>query len=363
MSDLHLEGAYTALATPFTASGSEIDWVSYDKLIDAQLKGGIAGLVPCGTTGESPTLSDAEQRELVVRAVRAARGRAQVIVGTGKNDTKKSIEATRAAFEAGADAAMIVMPYYNRPSQDGLLRHIKLIAAEAPGPLLLYHVPSRSSVELAVETVVRVLDACPNVVGLKDASGGVTYCQDLLSQVGNRITVLCGDDPLTLPMLSVGATGVISVTSNVYPREISEVVELARAGRYDAARERHVAQFAVHRALFSEPSPAPVKAALQRKGLFATLTVRPPLLEASDACRGRLTEIMAAYRRAWSSMWPRPQCASARPPPTALSGRGTEGRSVGGPVIERRIRLVSTATWSQAEPGQAVADGRMSKQS
>jgi 4-hydroxy-tetrahydrodipicolinate synthase len=295
MSDLHLEGAYTALATPFTASGSEVDWVSYEKLVDAQLKARIAGLVPCGTTGESPTLSEAEQHELLARAVRLARGRAQVIAGTGKNDTKKTIEATRAAFEAGVDAAMIVMPYYNRPSQEGLFRHITLIAAESPGPLLLYNVPSRTSVELAVETVLRVLDACPNVIGIKDASGGVTYCQDLLSRAGDRIVVLCGDDALTLPMISVGAAGVISVTSNLYPREISEVVEHARAGRLAEARARHVAQFQLHRALFAEPSPAPVKAALQRKGLFAFASVRPPLVEASEACRGLLTEVMAAF--------------------------------------------------------------------
>lgn len=295
MSDLDLTGAHSAIATPFTASGAEIDWASFDKLLEAQLAGRIAGLVPCGTTGESPTLSDNEQRELIVRTVRAARGRAKVIVGTGKNDTKKTIEATQAAFAAGADAAMIVMPYYNRPSQEGLLRHISLIAEAAPGPLVLYNVPSRSSVELHVETLVKILEACPNVVALKDASGGVTYCQDLLSRVGNRITVLCGDDPLTLPMLSVGAKGVISVTSNVYPREISEVVELALAGRYEAACQKHVAQFALHRALFSEPSPAPVKAALVLRGIIASASVRPPLLEASAGCRGRLAELMAAY--------------------------------------------------------------------
>jgi 4-hydroxy-tetrahydrodipicolinate synthase len=134
------------------------------------------------------------------------------------------------------------------------------------------------------------------VIGLKDASGGVTYCQDLLSRAGaGRIQVLCGDDPLTLPMLSVGAVGVISVTSNVYPRQVSEIVELARAGRFDAARERHLAQFALHRGMFSEPNPAPVKAALVQQGTFASPSVRPPLVEASAACRGHLAELMAAY--------------------------------------------------------------------
>jgi 4-hydroxy-tetrahydrodipicolinate synthase len=296
MSDLDLTGAFSALATPFTASGSEIDWASYEKLLESQLAQRIAGLVPCGTTGESPTLTDAEQKELVAHTVRAARGRAKVIVGTGKNDTKKSIEATQAAFAGGADAAMIVMPYYNRPSQEGLYRHVTLIAQASPGPVVLYNVPARTGVELAVETLLRILDACPNVVALKDASGNVTYCQELLSRSGgDRIAVLCGDDALNLPMLSVGAVGVISVTSNVYPRQVSEVVELARAGRFDAARERHLLQFPLHRALFLEPSPAPVKAALQQKGVFAGASVRPPLVEASAACRGRLSELMAAY--------------------------------------------------------------------
>jgi len=296
MSDLDLNGAFTALATPFTASGSEVDWASYEKLLESQLGARIAGLVPCGTTGESPTLNEAEQKELVVRAVRAARGRAKVVVGTGKNDTKRSIEATQAAFTNGADAAMIVMPYYNRPSQEGLFRHCTLIAQASPGPIVLYNVPARSGVELAVETLLRILDACPNVVGLKDASGGVTYCQDVLSRLGgDRLAILCGDDPLTLPMLSVGAVGVISVTSNVYPRQVSEVVELARAGRFDAARKEHLAQFPLHRALFAEPSPAPVKAALAQQGVFASASVRPPLVEASASCRGRLAELMAGF--------------------------------------------------------------------
>jgi 4-hydroxy-tetrahydrodipicolinate synthase len=295
MPDLDLTGAFTAVATPFTASSSEVDWASYEKLLEMQLAGGIAGLVPCGTTGESPTLSDAETKELVVRTARAARGRAKVIVGTGKNDTQKTIEATRAAFEAGADAAMLVTPYYNRPSQEGLLRHVALVAKEVPGPLVLYNVPSRTSLDLTVDTVLRILDACPNVIAIKDASGGVTYCQELLTRASRRVQVLCGDDPLTLPMVSVGAVGVISVTSNVYPRQVSEIVELARAGRYDQARERHLAQFAIHRAFFMEPSPAPVKAALAQRGIFASASVRLPLVEASAACRERLAELFSAY--------------------------------------------------------------------
>jgi len=295
MAELDLSGTLTALATPFTASGAEVDFVSYEKLLADQLAGRVTGLVPCGTTGEAPTLSAAEQREIVSITVRAARGKAKVVVGTSSNDTKKALEATRAAFEAGADAAMIAMPYYSRPSQEGLLRHVTLVAQGAPGPLVLYNVPARSSVNLEVETLLRILDLCPNVVALKDASGGLLYCQELLSRAKDRIAVLCGDDPLTLPMMSVGARGVISVTSNVYPRAVSEVVEHAAGGRWEQARERHASLFPLHRELFTEPSPAPVKAALAHRGLFATAELRSPLVEASPTCKRRLVELLGTY--------------------------------------------------------------------
>jgi len=295
MAELDLSGTLTALATPFTASGAEVDFVSYERLLADQLAGRVTGLVPCGTTGEAPTLSPAEQRELVALTVRAARGKAKVVVGTGSNDTKKTIEVTRAAFEAGADAAMLAMPYYSKPSQEGLLRHVTLVAQGAPGPLVLYNIPARSSVNLEVETLLRILDLCPNVVALKDASGGVIYCQELLSRAKDRIVVLCGDDPLTLPMMSVGARGVISVTSNVFPRAVSEVVEHALGGRWEQARERHISLFPVHRELFTEPSPAPVKAALAHRGLFASADLRPPLVEASPTCKRRLAELLGTY--------------------------------------------------------------------
>jgi 4-hydroxy-tetrahydrodipicolinate synthase len=295
MADLDLSGTYTALVTPLSASGSEIDFASYEKLLALQLSGGVSGLVPCGTTGEAPTLSLAEQRELVALTVRAARGKARVVVGTGTNDTKKSIEATKAAFEAGADAAMLAMPYYNKPSQEGLLRHVTLIAQAAPGPLVLYNIPGRSSVNLEVETLLRILDLCPSVVALKDASGGVLYCQELRARAKDRITVLSGDDPLTLPLMSVGARGVISVTSNVLPRVVGEVVEEALAGHYERAREKHAALFPLHRELFSEPNPSPIKAALAQRGVIASAEVRPPLVAASPTCARRVAEALSAF--------------------------------------------------------------------
>ncbi len=295
MASLDLSGTYTALATPFSSSEYDIDWSAYEALLEAQVAGGVRGVVPCGTTGEAPTLSDAEQRELVARTVRVLRGRALVLAGTGTNDTRKTIEATRAAFDAGADGAMLVVPYYSRPSQDGLLRHVTLVAQAVPGPLVLYNIPARSGVELSVDTLLRILELCPTVVGLKDASGGVLYCQELLAKGGDRIAVLSGDDPLTLPMLAVGARGVISVTSNVYPRAVNAVVDDFAAGRHAAARAKHLALYPVHRALFAEPSPAPVKAALVHKGLFPSASVRSPLVEASPTLKGRLAELLSAY--------------------------------------------------------------------
>jgi 4-hydroxy-tetrahydrodipicolinate synthase len=295
MADLRFEGVFTALATPFLAEGSEIDWASYERLVQDQLSGKVAGVVPCGTTGETSTLSDSEKRTLIERTVHLVKGRAIVLAGTGTNDTRTTIQHTRAAFEAGADAAMLVMPYYSRPSQEGLLRHISLVAQSVPGPIVLYNVPARSGVELGVETVLRVLDLCPNVVALKDASGGVIYCQDLLPRAKDRITVLSGDDPLTVPLISVGARGVISVTSNVYPKGVVESVDAALAGQVSLAMARHAALYPLHRALFLEPSPSPVKAALAIRGIFADAGVRPPLAEATPTLRGRLAELMASY--------------------------------------------------------------------
>ncbi|HVJ19456.1 MAG TPA: 4-hydroxy-tetrahydrodipicolinate synthase [Polyangiaceae bacterium] len=294
MAELVVSGAYTALVTPFTADGSAVDWAAYDKLLEHQLDGRISGLVPCGTTGEAPTLSESEHHEVVARTVRIARGRAQVVVGTGSNNTKKTIELSRAAFEAGADAVMVVMPYYNKPSQDGLFNHVKLVAQGVSGSVILYNIPGRSSVDLRVDTLLRILDACPNVIGLKDASGNVLYCQELVSRTGSRCSVLSGDDALTLPMMSVGATGVISVTSNLFPRAVSELVDDALAGRLELARRKQLALYPVHRAMFYEPNPAPIKAALAQKGMMSD-AVRPPLVAASAACKQELTAALSAF--------------------------------------------------------------------
>jgi len=287
-------GAYTALVTPFTQDGNAVDWQAYERLIEGQLEARVTGLVPCGTTGESPTLSDAEQRELVARAAKLSRGRATVVAGVGTNSTKKSIENARAALEAGADGVMAVMPYYNKPSQDGLFAHIKALAEAVSCPIMLYNILGRTAVDLSVDTLLRILEACPNVVALKDASGGVIYTQELLLRASRSILVLAGDDALTLPLMSVGARGVVSVTSNLYPRAVSEVVEDALAGRSADAAAKHKRLYAVHRAMFVEPNPQPLKAALALKGRM-NATVRLPLVEASPSVKSLLADVLKTY--------------------------------------------------------------------
>ena len=287
-------GVYTAIVTPFSADGSAIDWPAYERLVQHQLDGGVSGIVPCGTTGEAPTLSDDEQRELIGRTVRQVNGRVSVLAGTGTNSTKKTIEYSKVALDQGADGVMLMMPYYNRPSQEGLLNHVSLVAKAISAPIVLYNIPARSAVELHVDTLLKILDACPNVVGLKDASNGVMYCQEVAVRAKERLWVLSGDDPLTLQMMTVGASGVISVTSNLYPREVSDVVADALAGRWADAQAKNLRLFPVHRALFSEPSPQPIKSALALKGSMNP-SLRAPMLEASVACRARLSEVMHAF--------------------------------------------------------------------
>ena len=294
MSTFSLRGVYTALVTPFDRDASQIDWAAYEKLVVGQIENGVSGLVPCGTTGETPTLSDAEQREVIQRTAALARGRVPILAGTGTNNTKKSIDLSKAALEAGADAVMIVMPYYSKPSQEGMIRHVEAIAREISAPIVLYNIPGRTAVELGVEPFLRILDTSPNVVAVKDATGNVLHCQELLRRAGDRVTVVSGDDPLTLPLMSVGAKGVISVTSNLYPRQVCDSVDDVLAGRWEAARAKHLRLLPVHRALFLEPNPQPVKAALAMKQLMQS-SVRLPLVEASEATRQVLADVMRAF--------------------------------------------------------------------
>jgi 4-hydroxy-tetrahydrodipicolinate synthase len=281
------QGTFTALVTPFGAGGDEIDFDALDRLVEAQIDGGVSGLVPCGTTGEAPTLSDEEQRAVIQRVVKAARGRVPVVAGTGSNDTKKSIVASKAAVAAGADAVMIVMPYYSKPSQEGLIEHTAAIARAVDCPVVAYNIPGRSVVDLSLESTELLCDKAPNVVAIKDASGNVLRCQETRRRLGERVTVLSGDDALTLGMMASGASGVISVTSNVAPGAVSKVTTLAAAGEYAAARVAHYALLPLHAAMFCEPNPSPAKAGLALLGVMRA-DVRLPLVAAGKAARDRV---------------------------------------------------------------------------
>ncbi|XXX75776.1 4-hydroxy-tetrahydrodipicolinate synthase [Sorangium sp. So ce134] len=291
MTQLPLSGTFTALVTPFTPDGEAVDFEALDALVEAQIAGGVSGLVPCGTTGESPTLSDAETTAVIRRVVEAARGRAPVIAGTGSFSTKKTIEASRAALAVGAEAVMIVMPYYSKPSQDGLREHTLAVARAVSGPIVLYNIPGRTVVDLSAETTERICAAAPNVVAIKDATGNVLRCQELARRLGDRLTVLCGDDALTLAMMALGAQGVISVTSNVLPRETSAVTRRFLAGDLAGARAAHLALLELHGLLFAEPNPSPAKAALAALGRMSP-AVRLPLAPAGDATRQQIIDAM-----------------------------------------------------------------------
>ncbi|HVK63504.1 MAG TPA: 4-hydroxy-tetrahydrodipicolinate synthase [Polyangium sp.] len=292
MQTLTFSGTFTALVTPFSADGDAVDLAALDALVEAQIAGGVSGLVPCGTTGESPTLSDEEQILVIKRVVEVAKGRVPVVAGTGSFSTKKTISASKAALAAGADAVMVVMPYYNKPSQDGMREHVLSIARAVPSPIVLYNIPGRCVVDLSAETTAQICERAPNVVALKDATGNVLRCQELKRKLGDRLTVLSGDDALTLAFGAVGASGVISVTSNVRPREVSEVTRALQANDFVRAQACHFALVELHNTMFLEPNPAPAKAALAAMGRM-TPAVRQPLLPASDAVQRKVADALA----------------------------------------------------------------------
>lgn len=293
---MELAGTYTALVTPFVDDAARsIDWAAYDALLDTQLRGKVEGLVPCGTTGETPTLSEAEQSELVRRTVAHVAGKIHVIAGVGSNSTAHTIHLAKAAEAAGAHALMVVVPYYNKPSQDGIALHFAAVAASTGLPIVAYNVPSRTVADMQVDTLLRVLERAPNVIAVKEATGNVLRAQELARRAGDRLTILCGDDALTLPMIAVGARGVISVTSNVLPTEVALATRLALAGELEEARKAHHALLPLHEAMFLEPNPAPAKAALQRLGIGTGLT-RLPMMPASPAVIERLGALLESRR-------------------------------------------------------------------
>lgn len=284
-------GAITALVTPFR--NGRLDEEAYRELIDWQIRQGVDGIVPCGTTGESATLSHEEHNRVIDIAVDEARGRVPVIAGTGSNSTAEAIRLTRHAKEAGADGALLITPYYNKPTQEGLYQHYRRVAEETKFPLILYNVPSRTGVNLLPETVAR-LAGIPDVVGIKEATGDLRQVSEVLEKCGDRISVLSGDDFTVLPLLCLGGRGVISVVSNVAPADMAGMVRAFNDGDLARARELHFRLMPLARAMFLETNPVPVKTALALMGRIA-LEVRLPLYEMTPENRVRLEGVLRSY--------------------------------------------------------------------
>lgn len=287
-------GTYTALVTPFRDDAIDVD--AFERLIEAQIAGGVRGIVPVGTTGESPTLSHEERRQVVELAVKVARGRVQVIAGTGSNSTRDTIAHTREAHEIGVDGALVVAPYYNKPSQEGLFRHFQAVAEATPLPIMLYNIPGRCAVDITADTVVRLARACPTILAIKEASGSVERVSELVSRVPDGFNVLSGDDSLTLPFLAVGALGVVSVASNLFPAEISELVRAFLDGKTEKAQRLHRRFLPLFKDLFIDPNPVPAKTALAWRGEMAA-TCRLPLVEMGETTEERLRQTIAALER------------------------------------------------------------------
>ncbi|MDQ6913685.1 MAG: 4-hydroxy-tetrahydrodipicolinate synthase [Verrucomicrobiota bacterium] len=287
-------GIYTALVTPFRDGA--IDLGAFEKLIESQIAGGITGVIPVGTTGESPTLSHDEKEELIRRAVEIARGRCQVLAGTGSNSTAAAIAATKEAEKLGVDGALVVAPYYNKPSQEGLFRHFAAIARETKLPIMLYNIPGRCSIDVLPETVLRLANECKNVVSIKEAGGSVERVGVLRGILPNEFTILSGDDGLILPFMAVGAVGVVSVASNLLPADVVALVRCLEKGDLAGAQPLNRRLSGLFKDLFIEPNPVPLKTALAWRGLMSA-EVRLPLCEMTSANQERLRKTLDAFEK------------------------------------------------------------------
>ncbi len=278
-------GTYTALVTPFI--NDQVDEAAFARLVEGQIAGGVTGIVPVGTTGESATLDHGEHNRVIELGVKAAAGRCKVIGGTGSNSTSEAVSLTVEAEKLGCDGALLVAPYYNKPSQEGLFRHFAKIAEATKLPIILYSIPGRCGIEIGVEVTVRLARAFPNIVAIKEAGGSVERVSALRAVLPPEFTILSGDDSLTLPFMAAGAQGVISVASNVVPAEVSALVNAALAGDFAKAREIHFRLYPLFKDLFIEPNPVPAKHALALRGEMRP-DVRLPLCEMGDATRAKL---------------------------------------------------------------------------
>ena len=281
-------GAFTALVTPF--KNGEVDVEALEGLVEFQIEGGIDGLVPCGTTGESPTLSEEEDRLVIETVVRVTAGRVPVVAGTGSNNTASAIKYTKMAEEVGADGSLQVAPYYNKPTQEGLFRHYAAIAENTSLPLVLYNIPGRTNVTIAPETIAQLAEI-PNIVGVKESTLSMNMVSDIKRLCGEEFDVLSGDDPMTLPLLALGGTGVVSVASNIAPGAVSDMVAAMNSGDLARGRELHYGLLPLIRALSVETNPIPIKAAASLLGLCSD-ELRLPLVSMSGENLRNLQTVM-----------------------------------------------------------------------
>ena len=284
-------GTYTAIVTPFKQG--RLDEAALERLVEAQVRGGVDGIVPVGTTGESPTVDYEEHVQIIALSVKYARKRIRVLAGTGGNSTGEATYLTKRAQEVGADGSLQVAPYYNKPSAEGLFQHFREVAKCTRLPIVLYSIPGRCGIEIPVATVKRLAQSCKNIVGIKEAGGNADRVSQLRAAVGPKFTILSGDGSLTLPFMAVGAEGVISVASNVIPRQVSQMVAAFSAGRFKAALKLHQQYYPLFKDLFIETNPLPVKAALAMLGQIEE-EYRLPLVPMATKNREVLRNTMKA---------------------------------------------------------------------
>ena len=288
---MSLYGCYTALITPMQENGA-IDFAAYESLIAWQVEQGVHGIVPCGTTGESPTLSHDEHKQLVELAVKTAGDKIGVMAGTGSNSTQEAIDFIKHAEKTGADAALVVAPYYNKPTQEGLFLHYKAVAEASSLPVYIYNIPGRSVIDVTDETIARLAETCPNIAGVKDATGDLARVSSLRALVGDRLSLFSGEDMTTVGFNAMGGNGVISVTSNILPNESAEIQNLTREGKFQEALAKHERHIRLHQVMFMESNPVPAKYAASLIGKCSD-AVRLPLAPASHACRSAMKETLS----------------------------------------------------------------------
>ena len=286
------QGSLVALVTPFR--NDAIDEAKLRELVEFHVKNGTDGIIPCGTTGESPTLSHDEHRRVVDVVIEAAGGRVSVVAGTGSNSTREAIGLTKHAAAAGATGALVVNPYYNKPTQEGLYRHFRAVAESSDLPIIVYNIQGRTAVNVETDTMARLVRDCPNIVGVKEASGSLDQMTQVILACGPDFSVLSGDDNVTLPLMSVGGRGVVSVIANIVPRDVADMTHAALDGDWKRARDLHLKLFPLSRAAFLETNPIPIKEAMAMAGMIEP-ELRLPMCRMSDANREKLRGVLRQF--------------------------------------------------------------------